>query len=400
MDGITHKKTAKDIQKKDFLIKSIQILVGLVFIFSGLVKLDDPLGFSYKLEEYFEVFHLPFLNGYALTFSLFFCNLESILGFALLFGVKAKRVVPSLLALILFFSFLTFYSAYFNKVTECGCFGDAIKLTPWQSFYKNIVLTLLILFLQFRVDKIQTIINQNFSFKALWICVLFTIGLGWYSVYYLPPIDFLPYKIGNHLPSLMEIPKGEVGDEYGINYTLKNKRTGIEKLISDKEYISSKIYLDSNWKYVKASDPILIKAGYQVPIKDLKITNEEGVDLTKEIIEHKGYTLLVVVYDLHHTNLEAFPFIRSTVEKLTKNNPNSLLVIGLTAGFKEDLKPFNKENGISFPVYFCDGVPLKSMVRSNPGIILLNNGTVIGKWSSHNIPSEEVLMNKLSNSLP
>src|SRR5882757_4606750 len=132
-----------------------RIGVGLLFIFSGLIKANDPLGFSYKLEEYFEVFHITFLNGLALSFAVLLCALEMILGFALLIGVRAKQVAWGLLLLIIFFAFLTFYSAFFKVVQTCGCFGDAIPLTPWQSFSKDLVLLLLIIVLFKNREKIN-----------------------------------------------------------------------------------------------------------------------------------------------------------------------------------------------------------------------------------------------------
>ena len=163
------------------LVWIARILVGLLFIFSGLVKINDPLGFSYKLEEYFEVFHISFLNGFALTLSIILCSLEIILGFALLIGVRAVSVAWGLLLLIVFFAFLTFYSAYFQVVQTCGCFGDAIPLTPWQSFSKDLVLLLLILILFQQRKNIQPLFAPKTGDNLLGAITVISIGFGLYT---------------------------------------------------------------------------------------------------------------------------------------------------------------------------------------------------------------------------
>src|ERR1700710_2680400 len=158
-----------------------RILVGLLFIFSGLIKINDPLGFSYKLEEYFEVFHLTSLNGLALSLAIILCALEMILGFALLIGTRAVQVVWGLLLLIIFFAFLTFYSAFFKVVQTCGCFGDAIPLTPWQSFSKDLVLLLLILVLFVQRKNITPVFSNKTGDKLLMASVVVSLGIGLYT---------------------------------------------------------------------------------------------------------------------------------------------------------------------------------------------------------------------------
>src|ERR1700712_2103969 len=176
-----------------------RIIVGLLFIFSGLIKANDPLGFSYKLEEYFEVFHITFLNGFALSIAILLCALEMILGFALLIGVRAVSVAWGLLLLIIFFAFLTFYSAYFKVVQTCGCFGDAIPLTPWQSFSKDLVLLLLILVIFYNKTKIQPLFTAKTGDRLLLGAAVVSIGIGFYTYNCLPVIDFLPYKVGANI---------------------------------------------------------------------------------------------------------------------------------------------------------------------------------------------------------
>src|ERR1700754_1268999 len=194
------------------LLWAARILVGLLFIFSGLVKINDPLGFSYKLEEYFEVFHLNFLSSMALSLSVFLCSLEIVLGFALLIGVRAVSVAWGLLLLIIFFAFLTFYSAYFQVVQTCGCFGDAIPLTPWQSFSKDLVLLLLIIVLFINRRKIQPLFSKKTGDNLLIASVVVAVGIGLYTYNFLPVIDFLPYKVGANIPDEMATPPNSKPD--------------------------------------------------------------------------------------------------------------------------------------------------------------------------------------------
>src|SRR5690606_24275235 len=203
--------------KSSLLLIFSRLFVGFLFVFSGLIKANDPIGFSYKLQEYFEVFHIAFLNNYAVAFAIVLCSLEIVFGILLLFGLYSKKVALGLLLLIVFFTFLTFYSAFFNVVTSCGCFGDAIKLTPWQSFSKDLILLFFILIIFLNRKKIQPLFSNEIS-QALTLsaAIVLSIGIGVYTYSFLPFIDFLPYKEGNNLPALMHVPKGAPLDEYEI----------------------------------------------------------------------------------------------------------------------------------------------------------------------------------------
>src|SRR5690606_25379885 len=212
--------------KSFYIVWSIRVIVALLFIFSGLIKANDPIGFSYKLIEYFEVFNLHFLNDFSVAIAIIICSLEIILGALLLLGFWSRQVTWGLLLLTIFFTFLTFYSAFFEVVTSCGCFGDAIPLTPWQSFLKDCVLLLLIGVLFYSKDKIKPLIEEDYTRSILTAAIIvISIGFGVYTYNYMPVIDFLPYKEGNHLPSLMTVPEGESLDEYQTIYNLKNAKT-------------------------------------------------------------------------------------------------------------------------------------------------------------------------------
>jgi uncharacterized membrane protein YphA (DoxX/SURF4 family) len=367
-----------------------RILVGLLFIFSGLIKINDPLGFSYKLEEYFEVFHITFLNGFALSLAIILCSLEIILGFALLIGVRAVSVAWGLLLLIIFFAFLTFYSAYFKVVQTCGCFGDAIPLTPWQSFSKDLVLLLLIIVLFINRKSIQPLFSKKTGDNLLIASVVVSVGMGLYTYSFMPVIDFLPYKIGANILDEMKTPPGAIPNEYEITYHLKNKKTGDTKVMSDKDYLKTGIWKDNDWAVVGTPENVLVKKGFQPKIMDLSIQDAQGSDYTKELLSNPFYSLVVVAYDLRHTNVEAIGRINALAASLVQNyNTRTVL---LTSNAPAEAEAFAKANHLVMELFYADGVPLKTMVRANPGMFLIKNGTIINKWHYHSMPKYEDLV--------
>ncbi|HCN85001.1 MAG TPA: DoxX family protein [Sphingobacteriaceae bacterium] len=372
--------------KNKFLIAFSRIFVGLLFIFSGLIKANDPLGFGYKLQEYFEVFHILFLNDYATAIAIFLCALEMILGAALLFGIKSRQVAWGLLLLIIFFTFLTFYSAFFDVVKTCGCFGDAIPLTPWQSFSKDLVLLILILVIFSNRDRIQPLVSSEKAQKYILIIItILSFGFGMYTYNYSPVMDFLPYKIGANIPAEMRVPPGAALDVFEITYTLKNKKTGESKVMTDKEYLKTGIWKDESWEIIGEPVNKLLKKGYEVKIKDLKITDAQGTDYTKEIIENPYYNLIIVAYNLDKTNQNAINELNAMAINAAENY--NIRTVLLTTNSAEDAGIFRKEHKLAMEIFYADAVPLKSMVRSNPGLMLLKNGTVINKWHFRTMPS-------------
>jgi len=372
------------------LIWFCRIAVGLLFIFSGLIKANDPLGFSYKLEEYFEVFHMLFLSSYALYLAIFLCALEMILGFALLTGWQAVKIVWGLLLLIIFFGFLTFYSAYFKVVQTCGCFGDAIPLTPWQSFGKDMVLLVLVLVLFFNMKAIKPILSPKAGKMAFIAAVIVSIGFGLFTYNFLPVIDFLPYKVGNSIPDQMKTPPGAKPDEYEITYHLKNKSTGAEKDMTNTEYMKTGIWKDSNWEVKGEPVSKLVKVGFTPKIRDLLIKDATGSDYTQELLSSPYYTVWIVAYNLNHTNVQALGKLNTLAINLTQSfNTRTVM---LTSNSPTDAEAFAKANHFVPEIFYADGVPLKTMVRSNPGVILLKNGVLVNKWHYHNVPSYDELV--------
>lgn len=375
---------------KNGLLWFCRIAVGLLFIFSGLIKANDPLGFSYKLEEYFEVFHITFLNSLALCFAILLCALEVILGFALLIGVRAKQVVWGLLLIIIFFAFLTFYSAFFKVVQTCGCFGDAIPLTPWQSFSKDLVLLLLILVIFKNQASIKPMFGKKLGERLFILSIAASISFGFYTYSFLPVVDFLPYKIGANIPAEMKTPPGAMPDEFELTYQLKNKKTGEGKTMTDKEYLKTEIWKDANWEIVGNPESRLVKKGFTPKIVDLAIQDAQRNDYNNELLSNPFYSLVIVAYDLKKTNEGAINRLNALTTNLTQNfNTRTIL---LTAASPSDAQAFAKKYQLVSEIFYADAVPLKSMVRANPGVMLLKNGTIINKWHYHSVPDYDELV--------
>jgi len=367
-----------------------RLLVGLLFIFSGLIKANDPLGFSYKLQEYFEVFHITFLDGLALTMAVFLCAMEMILGFALLIGVRGKQVAWGLLLIIIFFAFLTFYSAYFKVVQTCGCFGDAIVLTPWQSFSKDLVLLLLILLLFKHRLGIRPIFSPKTGDRLLLIAVILSVGVGLYTYNFLPVLDFLPYKVGASIPDEMKTPPGAQPDEFEQTFHLQNKATHATKTMTDKEYIKSNVWKDNNWQIVGQPESRLVKKGYTPKIQDLTINDAQRNDYTNELLGNPFYSLVIVAWDLNDADDEAINRINATALDLTRNY--NIRTVLLTSSPARSAETFAKQHHLVSEIFYVDEVPLKEMVRANPGVLLLKNGVIINKWHYHSLPKYDDLV--------
>ena len=378
---------------KNISLNISRAIVGLLFIFSGLIKANDPLGFGYKLQEYFEVFHISFLNDYAVLLAILLCTLEIVLGALLLLGFWSSKVAWGLLVIIIFFTFLTFYSAFFEVVTSCGCFGDAIPLTPWQSFSKDIILLSLILHLFLRKNEILPVIAGIKAQKFIAALVLIlSLGFGIFTYSCLPILDFLPYKIGNNIPQLMITPPGAAPDVYEITYNLKNKSSDETKSMTDKEYLKTQIWKDKNWEII--GDPVskLIKKGFDLKIKDLKITDNQGTDYNQEILENPYYNLVIVAYDLSKTNAIGIGNLNALAINAAENY--NIRTVLLTSNSAQDAEIFSKKNKLVMEVFYADGIPLKSMVRANPGVLFLKNGVVINKWHFRSMPSYDELVER------
>lgn len=375
--------------KKSVLI-FCRVFVGVLFIFSGLIKANDPIGFGYKLEEYFVVFKMDFLGHYATGIAMLLCVVEIVLGALLLFGFWRRQVTAWLLATIVFFTFLTFVSAVFKVVTSCGCFGDAIPLTPWQSFSKDLVLLAMIVYLFVHRNLISPVTDKKGLQSGLFFLVtLLSLLFTQYTYHRLPILDFLPYKVGANIPQLMSIPPGAVPDEFLIMYNMTNKQTGEKKEISDKEYLKSGIWKDDNWEIVGEPESKLIKEGYKAKIRDLKIADASGTDYTKEIIENPYYNIVIVAWNLNDTNEEALGKLNALA--LNAAEQFNIRTVMLSANSAQVTDEVSKRLKLFMEVFYTDAIPLKSMVRANPGVMLLKDGVIINKWHHSAVPSFDEL---------
>ncbi len=362
-------------------------IVGIVFTFSGFVKAVDPLGSAYKFEDYFSAFDMPALSHIALPLAFLLAGLEFFIGIGLLFNLFPK--VLSWLALIFmaFFTPLTFYLALKNPVTDCGCFGDALVITNWQTFYKNIVLIILAIII-FRYRKnFGSYSNNYLKYGLSTIFILFIFFIMLRGTMHLPILDFRPYKVGNNLSKLMEIPDGAPLDEYIYMYTMKNNVSGAEKTIDSKEYMDSNIWEDTTWVITETSDPILVKEGYHPPIHDFAISSIDGEDITSTILESDTYCLLIC-YDIKQTNFDNFKEISQLAEKCKTDN---IPFIAVTSSNSDYIQQVVQEYHPAFEFYYADETNLKTIIRSNPGLFVLKKGVVAGKWSHRDIPSFEEL---------
>ncbi|WP_187264029.1 BT_3928 family protein [Pontibacter beigongshangensis] len=351
------------------LSKFCWLFVGVLFIFSGLIKINDPVGTAIKLEEYFEVFaediasFFHVFKPYALFLSIFLSALEIVLGVALLVRWKLKEVLLVLLALTVFFSFLTFYSAYFNKVTDCGCFGDAIVLTPWQSFTKDIVLLVMILVLLFTQRYLRPLTNFTTGAVVVSFTALLSVGLGWYAYEHLPFVDFRAYKVGSHIPSLMK-PSAPLRYKY--------------VMLKDGEELEFEEYpMDEQYKF---KEMVAINPEDGPKITDFNVWNDEG-DHTQEVLT--GKKLLIVVQNVPKTNRDSFGEINRLVAAAEQQGITPLV---LTSAGRQEFEEFRHDVSLAAPYYFGDGTVLKTMIRSNPGIMLLQDGTVKGMWHYNDTP--------------
>ena len=372
-----------------FLFTISRYLVGLLFIFSGVIKINDPVGTQIKLQEYFEVFSSDFTPifeifiPYALILSVFLCTLEVVIGVALLINYQIKITSKITLGLILFFTFLTFYSAYFNKVTDCGCFGDAIKLTPWESFYKDIILLVLsgiIVFIHPKLSnqkgylyfKIFDNINfkNGFIFSVTLICLI----ISYSAINFLPFIDFRAYKVGNYIPSLME-PSEE------LQYTYIMEKDGVT-------YEFDNYPLDNSFEFKELK---LLNPEAEPKITDYSLWNKDG-DYTNESFQ--GNKLFLIIHDVNKLDVENKK-LENFVSKLESlNNSISFWVeiVIITSSDEESINTFLKENDINLKTVYGDATVLKTIIRSNPGFFLMRNGLVKGKWHNNSFPDPKDIL--------
>ena len=363
-----------------------RFVLAIVFIFSGFVKGVDPLGTQYKIQDYLEAFGwTSFIPDFVpILASILLAMLEFTLGVYLLFGIRRKLSSVLILLVMLVMTPLTLYLALKNPVSDCGCFGDAWILTNWETFWKNVFL----LIAAISVFKWGNRIVRFVSEKSQWLVAVYTlvfiVGVSVYCLYYLPIFDFRPYKIGTNIPQAMSIPEGAKQSVYESVFILE--KDGVRK-----EFTLA-YYPDSTWTFVD-SRTIVKEKGYEPAIHDFSIMNiADGEDITEQVLEDKGYTFLLIAHRMSEADDSNIDLINEIYDYSVENGYGFYC---LTSSLEEDIEQWKDKTGAEYPFCLTDDITLKTIIRSNPGLLLLKDGTVYRKWSDNNLPDEYVLTDKL-----
>lgn len=354
-----------------------RVIVGILFIFSGLIKANDPRGLSYKMQEFFEVWgrdeslntFMGWLSTYALTFSIVMITLEIIVGVGILLGSRTKFFATLLLILTIFFTFLTGYAVLSGKIATCGCFGDCIPLTSMQSFIKDIVLSVLILIIFFGQQYIKPLFPHAFNILLLIVCTILVLGFQWYTLRNMPVLDCLPFKKGNNLLELRKMPANAIPDkkDYVFIYAKDGK----------KEKFNASTLPDSSWEFVSREDVIIEKGSNNEPlIKDYFLTSLSGSDSTEAILNTASQYYLFYVRNPHESSdwLNFF----TTLDQFAKSKHIPIYVV--SPQIQEANEFFNVTNQFAVPVFSVDATAFKTAARTSPELYLMQGPVVINKW--------------------
>ena len=353
-----------------------RFIVGGLFVFSGLIKLNDPTGTAIKLKEYFEVFaqdFAPFFELFipaAMFLAVFLSVLEVVLGIAVLIVHRMPITSVTLIVLILFFTWLTFYSAYFNKVTDCGCFGDAIPLTPWQSFYKDVILVVLIFVIFFNFRNYKRFFSIKTQNIVMIIATLVSTAIALFAISFLPFIDFRSYAVDKDIVKLMQSEEAAI-------YEYVMEKDGKEVRLTD---------YPTDPAYTFKEAVVLNPKKSEAKIQDFGVWNDAG-EATDQILS--GEKLILVIHNVEKVSLK-------NLQEINQLGANSGLETWLlTSSPHETFDAFRHKHQMAFPFYFADETVLKAVVRSNPGILLFKDGVVKGKWHFNSVPSVAKVRNLL-----
>lgn len=356
-----------------------RIVVGITFIFSGVVKGIDPLGTAYRFEDYFLVWGTPWMLPATLTLSILMSTLEFTLGVVVLLNLKPRINSWLLLVVMLFFTGLTLNDAIFDPVPDCGCFGDAIILTNWQTFYKNIILLIFTLILFAYRNKTRDRYGNLVSYGSAVLIVAMFAGFSLWNYNHLPILDFREWKKGNKM--YVENPQPV---KYYLIY--RNKATGeIQEYLSPDYPYNDSVWMQQ-WEFVeqRLENPNIS------PGSTLQILDEEGNDFTETFIRHPGCQYIVISWDLEAADTTA---LKNLNEFALKTEEDGCGFIALTATLPEKVEEIKQQLGLSYEFFYADDIVLKSMVRANPGLMLMDSGIVIDKWHFNDLPAyEEVIL--------
>lgn len=346
-------------------------LLGITFIFSGFVKAVDPLGTTYKIEDYLNAFggFFEFFTPMAEIGAWMLIIFEFVLGWMLLCNVWTKISSWLALAMMLVMTPITLYLALTNPISDCGCFGDAVVLSNWQTFWKNVVLLVLVVVLLCTKRHIPRLFVWQAELGITCLAIGAALGIMTYARLNLPFLDFRPYAVGNNIPELMEIPDDAPQDVYDI------------KLIYEKDGIQQEFNLDNypkddSWTFVDQKS-VLVSKGFEPKIHDFEITNQDLDDLTYDILEEEEATL-AILYKVERCNMKQAQRLNDMAQQYDNEGRSFYLITGSS---EDAIENFRQQAAYDFPIYGCDPVTLKTIVRANPGIVVLHEGTIVDKYN-------------------
>ena len=352
--------------------------MGVLFIFSGLVKANDPLGLVYKMKEFFEVLHMNFMEPYAFTFSIIMIAFEILCGVAVLIGFAFRVFSVLLLLLNMLFTFLTAYAWFTGTVKECGCFGACIKISNSATFYKDVVLLVLSIFLFAMRKRVHPLFPKYPNTAIIILMAFFAFGTQWWALEHLPFYDCLPYKPGANLWQEMQIPPGATPAVY--ESVMIYEKDGVKKEFNMQNYP----WQDTTWKFVDRKDKLIKEATGEALIHDFTLTDYDGNDHTQEILTAKGYTFLLIIHDANSAREDNLGRLQNIMAEARKAGVNVYVVCSSSKQDAMALQQRWKLQGIDF--LQLDATVTKTVMRSNPGLMLMKDGVVQQKWSYRDYP--------------
>lgn len=352
------------------LLWLIRWFVGLLFIFSGLIKVNDPVGLSYKMQEFFEVWGLHGFNDYTLFLSVAMNSFEVLAGVAIIIGWKMEWFSWLLLLLIIFFTFLTGYALFSGKIKTCGCFGDCIPLTAAQSFYKDLILLVLILFLVVYQKKINASLPIAWSVTIVAASMILSVMAQLHVLKHLPWVDCLPYKVGNNILKQMETPAGATSDSMQIVFTYQKNGKSVS---FDQDHFPEDF--DDSYEYISRKDELVKKGnGLKPAIVDFALKTLSGTDTTEAVLQTKGKYLMVLVKDASILN-QWKARLNSSLNDYRLLNKNIPVIFVSAEGTKI------QEAFPAYTVLNCDATVLKTAARVQPTLVLMEGASILKKLS-------------------
>ena len=356
-----------------------RIVLGLLLIFSGFVKGVDPLGSAYKFTDYFMAFGTGSLEFLSLPMAFILSAAEFLIGISLIMNLKFRQGAWAVLIFMSCFTVLTFILALTNPVTDCGCFGDAIIMTNWQTFIKNAILLPFVLMVFFFRNRQPEWFSGKHAVMGLLFFLFVFLAMEWYNFRHLPMLDFRPYSIGTSIPQKMTIPDGEPQDEYAT--VLFYEKDGEIQEFTEENFP----WQDTTWKFVDSKHQLISK-GYEPPIHDFTISDESGNDITSDVLSDPGFSFLLIATHLEKADKEALSYA-DELSAFCDAMGHSFYC--MTASGSSNVQEVLEEQELGLDVYTTDEITLKTIIRANPGLLLLKEGIILAKWHYNDFPQVE-----------